>query len=286
MKIVQVVKSYSRNHTQNYKPNLFIFETNLENKPEQLSEVVVISENNKRLRFLESHLKSIKLSYQDEIIIHTLIQEAEGGFKKMEDNESEKMNEIEENEECHEIICKFFIKGTCRFGERCFNSHNVAQRECDSKDVGSSQNVLELTDENAAGNPNSKSHSKQKKNNKITAGETPTCNKKPPMKTATDVINRIQWDEKLHPEDFTVGYLDRFLGVIENSYSSFNWEDITLVDESILAIPRHRIQYFKYHDEIVWNKNNRLDTVFGSTGSKQTILDIIEKPEHKEVLEN
>lgn len=246
---------------------------------------MVISENDKRLRFLENHLMSIKLSYQDEVIIHTLIQEAEGGFKKMkEDNESEKTNEKEENEECHEIICKFFIKGTCRFGEQCFNSHNVAQRECDSKDVESSQNVLELADENAAGNPKSKSHSKQKKNNKITAGEKP--NKKPPMKTATDVINRIQWDEKLHPEDFTVGYLDRFLGVIENSYSSFNWEDITLVDESILAIPRHRIQYFKYHDEIVWDKNNRLDTVFGSTGCKQTILDIIEKAEHKEVLEN
>lgn len=195
---------------------------------------------------------------------------------------SEKTNEIEENKES--LICKFFMKGTCRFGEQCLNSHNVTLRECNGKDIEVSQNVLDPTDENAAGNSNSKTQSKEKKNNKITAGDKPK--KKAPMKTATDVINRIQWDEKLHPQDFTVGYLDRFLGVIENSYSSFNWEDITSVDQSILAIPRHRIQYFKYHDEIVWDKNNRLDTVFGSTGSKQTILDIIEKSEHKEVLEN
>ncbi len=36
--------------------------------------------------------------------------------------------------------------------------------------------------------------------------------KKVSMKTATDVINRIIWDDDLPTEDFIVGYLDRFIG--------------------------------------------------------------------------
>ena len=33
------------------------------------------------------------------------------------------------------------------------------------------------------------------------------------MKTALDVIKRIQWDENLPAEYFTIGYLDRFEGI-------------------------------------------------------------------------
>ena len=38
--------------------------------------------------------------------------------------------------------------------------------------------------------------------------------KKVSMKTAEDVISRIQLDESLSAEHFTVGYLDRFIGKI------------------------------------------------------------------------
>lgn len=99
--------------------------------------------------------------------------------------------------------------------------------------------------------------------------------KKASMKTAEDVIKRIQWDSNLPQDEFVVGYIDRFLGIQEKYFTSFSWEDIASVDYSVLAVPKHRIEYFKYKDVKVWDKPRRIDNVFGSTGSKTTIYDII-----------
>ena len=170
-------------------------------------------------------------------------------------------------------ICQYFLKGKCRFGEKCFNRHEkvpddeTINDELEIKDE--LMNTLQL--ENKADNAKRQSH---KPKNKMVESE--KQRKKPPMKTATDVINRIQWDEKLNPAQFTVGYLDRFVGIVENSFNSFDWEDVTSLDPNILAIPKHRIQYFKFNDEVVWDKNKRLDCVFGSTGSGMTIIDVIQ----------
>ena len=102
-----------------------------------------------------------------------------------------------------------------------------------------------------------------------------TEEKKSSMKTAKDVVNRILWDESLPVHQFTIGYLDRFRGIIEKSFSEFSWEDLASVDFDVFAIPQHRIQYFKYRDVIVWEKKNRTDNVFGSTGSGLSIHDVI-----------
>lgn len=99
--------------------------------------------------------------------------------------------------------------------------------------------------------------------------------KKESMKTAEDVIKRILWDSNLESENFSVGYLDRFLGLMEKNFSQFSWEDLASVDYTVLAIPKHRIQYFKYRKVIVWDKRKRLDNVFGSAGCKVTITDVI-----------
>ena len=63
----------------------------------------------------------------------------------------------------------------------------------------------------------------------------------------------------------------------EKYFNAFSWEDISSVDYTVLAIPKHRIQYFKYKHEIVWDKRCRLDNVFGSVGSGKTIRDVIAK---------
>ncbi|XP_072281525.1 leukocyte receptor cluster member 9 isoform X2 [Pyxicephalus adspersus] len=99
----------------------------------------------------------------------------------------------------------------------------------------------------------------------------------PPMKTASDVISRIQWDPNLPIDHFSVGYLDRFLGVIEKPFSAFCWEDLASAGIDVLAIPKHRIQFFKFKELVVWDKTIRTDDVFGSTGSGLTILDVIEQ---------
>ena len=99
--------------------------------------------------------------------------------------------------------------------------------------------------------------------------------KKAPMKTAGDVRRRIQWDEEINKEQITVGYLDRFLGIKECRFGAFDWGDIVLADIGALAIPEHRIHYFKYKNEVIWDKNTRLDNVYGSTGSNITIYDVM-----------
>ncbi len=81
--------------------------------------------------------------------------------------------------------------------------------------------------------------SKQKNEEEI------TNTKKSSMKTAGDVVNRIHWDETINREFIMVGYLDRFLGIKEVEFNKFDWGDIVLADIGALAIPEHRIQYFK-----------------------------------------
>lgn len=101
--------------------------------------------------------------------------------------------------------------------------------------------------------------------------------KMPSMKTANDVISRLLWDDSIDQDKFSVGYLDRFDGIIEKSFSSLDWRDPSIVDNHTLAIPKHRIQYFKYLSRKVWDKRNRTDIVFGSTGYPLSIHDFISK---------
>ncbi|XP_052000760.1 leukocyte receptor cluster member 9-like [Xyrauchen texanus] len=92
------------------------------------------------------------------------------------------------------------------------------------------------------------------------------------MRTADDVISRILWDSSVDPADFMVGHLDRFLGLLERPFSEFSWDaqvcDCDFSEE--LALPCHRIQYFSFKGQCVWDKDSHTDRVFGSTG--QTIV--------------
>lgn len=116
---------------------------------------------------------------------------------------------------------------------------------------------------------------RKQKNRKKKGEEEEGEKKKPSMKTADDVVKRILWDDKLDKDDFLVGYLDRFRGIVEKYFSAFSWEDLASVDYDVLAIPKHRIQYFKYRKQKIWDKPTRMDNVFGSTGSGITVYDVI-----------
>lgn len=108
--------------------------------------------------------------------------------------------------------------------------------------------------------------------------------KKSSMKTADDIISRIEWDDRLDKRQFRVGYVDRFVGLQEKAFTDFDFKvDLSTISDrhsNILAIPKHRIQYFKYANEIIWDKETRTDLMFGSTGNQETIDDVIKRHEN------
>ncbi|CAH8474486.1 unnamed protein product [Schistosoma intercalatum] len=103
--------------------------------------------------------------------------------------------------------------------------------------------------------------------------------KKCPMRTAGDVVKRVLWDEKIPQKFITIGYLDRFKGILEKPFDDFSWEPLDSLDYFTFGVPEHRIQYFKYKDIVVWDKRFRIDRVFGSSRSTKTIRDVIENYE-------
>jgi poly(A) polymerase len=77
--------------------------------------------------------------------------------------------------------------------------------------------------------------------------------KKKRIRPSWDVFNRILWDPKLSKENFIIGYLDRFEGIME--VPAFEFDNST--------IPWHRVYYFRRDGEVVWDRNNRIDLIFG-----------------------
>ncbi|XP_028985644.1 leukocyte receptor cluster member 9 isoform X2 [Betta splendens] len=157
------------------------------------------------------------------------------------------------------VVCQFFQKGKCHFGHRCRLSHSNPPLD-DSGAVSPDQD--DKSDEERT----EKHKTKINKVNKASKGK--ETGKKPRMRTADDVISRILWDPSVDAEEFVVGYLDRFLGVVERPFCEFNWDtnpcDCDYTSE--LALPRHRIQYFSFRGHRVWDRHSRTDRVFGSTG--------------------
>lgn len=85
----------------------------------------------------------------------------------------------------------------------------------------------------------------------------PCCSLRPP---------HHRWDPSVDSSDFIVGYEDRFLGVMQRPFDAFTWADLSTLSQTVTAIPRHRVVYFMYRGRIVWDKRNRTDDVYGSTG--------------------
>ncbi|RDW64899.1 hypothetical protein BP6252_10550 [Coleophoma cylindrospora] len=83
------------------------------------------------------------------------------------------------------------------------------------------------------------------------------------MRPALDVLNRLRYDPGYKLDDFVIGYLDRHAGVVEKPAGA--WEVDSTCEE---WVPQHKILYFR--DEKggkeggkVWEREARLDRVFG-----------------------
>lgn len=80
------------------------------------------------------------------------------------------------------------------------------------------------------------------------------------MRTARDAIKRILHDPSLRSANFSVGYLDRFIGIIVRSLREFDWTtDLGSLDSasaSEFGIPEHRVQFITYRGVVVWQRNS------------------------------
>lgn len=90
---------------------------------------------------------------------------------------------------------------------------------------------------------------------------------------AKEVMRRIKWDYGLDPNDFTVEYFDRVEETTMSAPFGAKNESVKGKEEMfVFAIPEHRIMVIKYKERIVWDKQKKIDRVFGSmNGNGETI---------------
>jgi len=240
----------------------------LDNYPDSLPHIV-LNINGQPDQNSSQELQNVAKELLGTSMLFTLIAKAEELCAVVENTIDSKTNvknianEVEQKgDEPNDIIkkekqdiCQFFLQGKCRFGDKCHNVHsgagnNVTQAKAEQKKIPEDETSLKTT---------------KKKNKKKASSVEPenvkSPSKKVSMRTADDVVKRIRHDAALPSDSFIIGYLDRFIGIQEKAFSLFSWEDIASVDYHTFAIPKHRIQYFKYRDTIVWDKRERLDKV-------------------------
>jgi len=127
---------------------------------------------------------------------------------------------------------------------------------------------------------NGKQHKHKHERDDDGHGNTPNTNNTDDRKLtpAHEIMRRIRWDVNLVAQDFTVFYYDRVEGTIQSSPFEARNDSVAGREESfVFAIPEHRIASFKYKERTVWDKNSRLDCVFGTmNGNKETIDDVIQ----------
>ncbi len=79
------------------------------------------------------------------------------------------------------------------------------------------------------------------------------------MITISELINKIKWDERESPADYTLFYLDR----VSRKLVEIRYEEIKRVDEGFIVleregeetqIPLHRIRRVEKDGETVWQR--------------------------------
>jgi len=79
------------------------------------------------------------------------------------------------------------------------------------------------------------------------------------MISIIDLINKIKWDEKENPEDYTIAYQDRIQNkLIEIPYTKIKRLEGTFMiidqDGEETNIPTHRIKQVKKKRKIIWQR--------------------------------
>ena len=94
-----------------------------------------------------------------------------------------------------------------------------------------------------------------------------------------EVLRRIQWDTTLDANLFAIVHYDRMDDMLcETPFNATNDSISGKERQFAFALPEHRIQSVKYRERVVWDKEMRMDCVFGSMNGKgETIDRVVER---------
>lgn len=142
--------------------------------------------------------------------------------------------------------CRWFLEGRCRFGPRCRHPHPGRSPTAGPEPAA-------------------------------TREEPAAAGKKPPLRRAAAVLSRLRWDPRAEPAAATVEYRDRFVGVVERPLLEFFTGPLCDAGPADLAVPEHRIVRIRYRGRCVWDREKRIDRVFGSGGGMGTMREVLEE---------
>jgi uncharacterized protein (UPF0248 family) len=81
------------------------------------------------------------------------------------------------------------------------------------------------------------------------------------LPTSELICNRLMWDEQYREHEYSVVYEDRFAGMQEQSVTTFRAGKSDVQNDAF--VPWHRVWEFKHKGVLVWDRKNRLSTIFG-----------------------
>ncbi|KAL7464173.1 hypothetical protein ACHAXS_004511, partial [Conticribra weissflogii] len=91
-----------------------------------------------------------------------------------------------------------------------------------------------------------------------------------------EVLRRIRWDPTLPSSDFTVIHYDRVDDTLcETPFDASNDSISGKERRFVFALPEHRIQAVKFRERVVWDKDTRMDCVFGSMNGNGITIDVV-----------
>lgn len=85
--------------------------------------------------------------------------------------------------------------------------------------------------------------------------------RKNPLRSSKDIYDRLKWDAAFPVADVYIGYRDRMEGMKELPFADFRPGG---------RIPWDRVRYFRMGDKRIWDRDERIDLVFGSGESNES----------------
>lgn len=77
------------------------------------------------------------------------------------------------------------------------------------------------------------------------------------MITAKEFLNKIKWDKRENPKDYSLFYFDRIKKIlIEIPYESIEIEGDFIMTIDGKNIPMHRIKQIRKNNKLVWERKN------------------------------